>query len=441
MTAFSIEAAWEHLEIGAAEERACAAAIGIRAGDLWLTQADDAFVRRVRDQVILSAYKLAEWLAWNWWRLRWQSRSPSVDWALAHRMTTIGGGFVWPNLEIRPDGERIVLVARQTRRVPGEPLRYLTDAVVGLPATEWENAVDRFVDQVRGQLRAEGVADTNLDRIWSDVLAERSNTELALQRRFEALLGYDPDEAPEDLLNQCALDSLDLGADAVGELAASRRPAAAPVSAEALRGIAAAHGFDASPADAVRVALTLEPAANVPAWRRGVGVAQSLRQQAGLGWGPIDSTRLAELAGVDARALASAQSSGEFSFALDDSATRGRIALRSRWNTGRRFELARLLGDRLATQSPSRLLPATHAATYRQKLQRAFAAEFLCPVVALRDMLGADLSAEACSEAAAAFDVSELVVRTQLVNHGLLDRDALESDDANEGMSRAPRAA
>ena len=36
-----------------------------------MTEAEDAFVKRVRKEVYLSAYRLAEWLAWNWWRLRW----------------------------------------------------------------------------------------------------------------------------------------------------------------------------------------------------------------------------------------------------------------------------------------------------------------------------------------------------------------------------------
>jgi len=80
----AIEADWEVLQDGTPEERACFAAIGIRYGKLWLTQADDAFVNRVRDKVHLSAYRLAEWFAWNWWRLRWEPQSRAVDWALAH---------------------------------------------------------------------------------------------------------------------------------------------------------------------------------------------------------------------------------------------------------------------------------------------------------------------------------------------------------------------
>jgi hypothetical protein len=57
---------WEMLQHAAPEERACVAALGIRYGSIWLTEAEDAFVKRVREQGHLSAYRFAEWLAWNW---------------------------------------------------------------------------------------------------------------------------------------------------------------------------------------------------------------------------------------------------------------------------------------------------------------------------------------------------------------------------------------
>lgn len=102
--------------------------------------------------------------------------------------------------------------------------------------------------------------------------------------------------------------------------------------------------------------------------------------------------------------------------------------LRSKWETGRRFELARLLGDRHTNGLKERLLPATRAYTYRQKLQRAFAAELLCPFSALEEKLAGDYSAEARADAAHHFAVSERTVTTLLVNHRRLDPDYLDRD-------------
>ncbi len=207
----AIEADWETLDSGSPEERACFAALGIRLGDIWLTEAEDRFVNRIRNKVHLSAYRLAEWLAWNWWRLRWEPETGAQDWPLAHRMTTIGGGYVWPNITIYSDIDRIVMVTTPTERRTQEPLRYLADRISIVRTAAFEDAVERFIEQVRGQLRAERVATTTLDRVWDDVRAERQDPASARRRKFEALLGADPDEAREDMVSCLLRDASALG--------------------------------------------------------------------------------------------------------------------------------------------------------------------------------------------------------------------------------------
>jgi Zn-dependent peptidase ImmA (M78 family) len=59
-------------------------------------------------------------------------------------------------------------------------------------------------------------------------------------------------------------------------------------------------------------------------------------------------------------------------------------------------------------------------------VQRAFAAELLCPFEALEEKLAGDLSADAREDAARYFNVSERAVTTVLVNNHRLDRDYLE---------------
>jgi Zn-dependent peptidase ImmA (M78 family) len=70
-------------------------------------------------------------------------------------------------------------------------------------------------------------------------------------------------------------------------------------------------------------------------------------------------------------------------------------------------------------------LPVTDIATARQKMQRAFAAEFLCPIDTLLEHLGGDYSQDRMEEVAAHFEVSGLAVHTHLVNNGILSRDSL----------------
>ena len=219
---------------------------------------------------------------------------------------------------------------------------------------------------------------------------------------------------------------------AVEELAAdsgSRHIEAVP-SAANLRDIAKQNGFSASPNNIARISM---PPSNTrrghtAAWKLGADAAKVLRDQENLGDGPVVDPRLTDLLGVEKAALADNESSKlGISFALDHGNQSSRIVLRSKWLVGRRFDLARLLGDRLmATQSA--LYPATRAYTYRQKAQRSFAAELLSPFNAVFNMLEGDYSAENTLEVAEHFQVSELTIRTQLVNHQILDRDDLDSD-------------
>ena len=424
----TLEAEWETLDRGSPEDRACFSALGIRWGATWLTEADDAFVHRVRDKVHLSAYRLAEWFAWNWWRLRWEPRRTGDDWALAHRLPTIGGGYVWPNIVVFSDGERVALLAKPTRRCPQEPLRYLADVDAFMPASVFEGAVDPFVEQVLGHLRAEGVAPGNLDRLWADVLAERADAQTASLRRFEALLGFEPDQAPASVLDALLSDAASLGEPSMHEVAADHAKGCPIPTASSLQDFAKANGFAASPSSAVRLNSDLPPTGAVAAWLRGAKAAQALRTQETLGLEPLGNATLSQLAGVSTAALTSPPPNAvALSFAVDGTDSSSRVVLRSKWEAGRRFDLARILGDRL-TAPEGRLYPATGALTYRQKLQRAFAAELLCPFEALDGFLGSDVSEDAQRGAAEHFQVSELMVSTILANHGRVDRPDIEKD-------------
>lgn len=429
------DAEWEFLQSGPPEEKACFAALGIRHGATWMTEADDRLAKRIRTSVYVSTYPLAQWLAWNWWRLRWEPESGAPAWALAHRLSSVGGGYVWPNITIASDGERVALTVKPTRAEPSASLRYIADLSVAVGAAEFEAALDRFLGQVQAQLRAEGVAETNFDRIWNAVREERADPDAALWRRFEAMLGFDPDEADPSLIERMVADTAVLGKEAVAEIAAEHA-GGEPPSRQHLIDLAGQIGFDAHPADAVRLSAAGKPRRTeaLPAWRRGAEMAKALRVQEKLGSDPIPNARLSAMCGLSGSVLGQDGGSFRFAFALDRDRTSGAVVLRSKYETGRRFDLARLLGDRLSGDAGT-LFPATAAYTYRQKLQRAFAAELLCPFEALEEMLGEDRSAAAVENAAQRFGVSELTVRTLLVNHGRLGREDLIGD--TEAMQAA----
>ena len=83
-----------------------------------------------------------------------------------------------------------------------------------------------------------------------------------------------------------------------------------------------------------------------------------------------------------------------------------------------------MAADCLDNQGNEHLLPVTRASTARQKFQRAFAQEFLCPTEELKDFLeGTPMGDDDINEAAAYFEVSPLTIKRTLVNKGCLERD------------------
>ena len=428
----SIRAEWERTSEGTPEERACFATFCIGTPDVSLTEGFDAYVNRLRQGPLVSAYHAAEWFAWNWWRLRWEARSTRQGWAHSHQMSSIGAGYVWPNITILSDGSRIVLYPEPSKP-SAKPFRYIADVPLVVSGRQFESAVDEFVAQVLDRLKVEMVAETNLSRIWEDVIAERADPAAALRRKLEALIGAEPDEADPETIDRLEAEGREVGTEAAVELAADQGVEGKAHTVSELRSIAVSNGYDAKPSDAIKLddPSSLPKVDEVPAWVRGAKAARQLRAQVGLGAAPISNNRLEEMAAVSKGLIVAPKRYDELSFSMDDNAA-SRVVLGSKWETGRRFNLARLLGDRLCASRGDKLRTATRTYTYRQKMQRSFAAEFLCPFEALEDWIKRDYSNEAMENAAEHFTVSSRTIETLLVNHGRINRSGLEADPERE---------
>lgn len=210
----------EHLGEGSPEERAAFGLFTIRTAHASLTEGFDSFIRNYRQGQLVSGYHVAEWFAWNWWRLRWEPRSASRDWDFVHRMTSIGEGYVWPKLTIFSDGLRTALISEPSARPDAEPFRYVGALPTVVPSTAFEAAVDAFIPQILGRLQTEGVEESNLKRVWADVMAERIDPEIAKRRRLEAYLGRDPDAVEDDAVERLLADAARLGDAVLEEVAA-----------------------------------------------------------------------------------------------------------------------------------------------------------------------------------------------------------------------------
>lgn len=427
---FSILAEWSSSDQGSPEVRETSAFLSIRFGNHIATRAEDEWSKSVRTNVRVSAYPLALWLAASWWRLRWEPSFENVrtnrPWRMAHETSASGYGFIWPRLIFESDGENIDATCLPSSPVAAEPIRYLENFRTSISSKSFESAVDEFVSLVLARLEAVGVRDSPLQKLWPEIKDEQGNADATAHRRFEAQLGFEPDEAPEDVL-----DNLIALADEVGEGAMSE--VASVCSGEnpksALQGVvdlANANGVEGEldiPKSVARFVSTQEFKAGMP-WDRGRKLAHAARAAWGVGDSRLSDKSLSEIIGVAEGALdKSNETPDHLPLGLAVRGTKGnkwKLMFRRKARTGRRFEAARLLCDYMAASLKDRWLPTTDAKTARQKIQRAFAAEFLCPISSLKYWLEDDYSSESIDEAGDYFGLSPLAIRSHLANHGLI---------------------
>jgi hypothetical protein len=419
---------WLARDCGDAIERATLGQLEISVADRCLTLAEDRYAGAVRSFANLSAYDLALWLAANWWRLRWEPERTGTDWLMSHRLATVGGGYVWPNMTVLGDGEQVTLQTRPTSGASWEPIRYLEnwDAVVG--AAEFEAGIDSFVEEVLGRLAACQVSDADLRALWHELRGERADPELSSLRKLEALAGYDPGEAPEGFMKALRARAATDGRAAIDEIAAGFGSEAAS-AVDSIDQALGTNGieFGGESIGKLAQARSRWQSAGAP-HERAEEAAHHARDLWNLDrTAPVPDKALTDIAGADPKLL---RVPGDIPIPAARRGTSARnlsrVLLRSRYREGRRFELCRLIADAAEAADSERLLPATTAKTSRQKFQRAFAQEFLCPVEALIQTLGTSHPEDDEIEAAAKhFRVSPLLVRTTLVNHKILPRDQL----------------
>lgn len=159
-------------------------------------------------------------------------------------------------------------------------------------------------------------------------------------------------------------------------------------------------------------------------WQKGRSLAGELRRSFGFGSRPLSDKDIAETLRIPERSLQSspaAESRPPLGLAIRSVDT-GQLKLlfRKRNRPGLRFEASRFLADQFLAPAGESWLPVTDTGTARQKIQRAFAAEFLSPIDSLDEYLNGDYSPEAIEVAGEYFGVSELAITSHLANHGRL---------------------
>jgi Zn-dependent peptidase ImmA (M78 family) len=428
---FSIDFNWLARDYGSAVERATLAELVISAGYFCVTELEDRKAKTIRRSARLSAYHLAQWFAANWWRLRWEPEKNTISWKMAHKIGAAGGGYLWPDVTFISDGGVVTIHARPTPATESQAVRYLNGLAETIPAEEFEKTVNDFIDGVIGRLDSEVQDEAELKTLWNEIAQERLDPTSTSRRKLEAMMGFDPDDAADTLLEMLEKMKITYGGSAIEEMAAASQENVVndidllwntirPNSVQ----------LQIPNYDTVRQRMIADTQSSVLAWKRAETAARIARQVWSIDPGPISNKTFADLLDIPLKIIIDRQLTQKPSipvgFRDNGNTNTMRVHIDKRPVSSRRFALARLVGGLLTAENEDRLLLATDAATYRQKYQRAFAQEILCPFTDLTEFFGNDAPTdEAIEEAAESFEVSPLTIRTMLVNKGIINREAL----------------
>jgi hypothetical protein len=430
MLVSSISFSYEWLTSGGdpAPLRETVAQFKLQVGDVSLTQNEDVWSRTVRDSVLLSVYPLAAWFAASWWRLNFEplphhGLAPSVDWRMGHEIGAANCGYVWPQVLFASDGEAIQVWAMPSSPKSRQSIRYL--AGLGSPRNvllaDFQIAIDEFIGGVLGRLRAVDQADTDLAHLWSLVLNDRADTNQARLRRIEAQMGFDPEECPDSVITQALELELRMGSAALSELAPVYGRRGEGTALADLFGLASSEGLLGKPE--VERSGFQSAHAPVPPWQCAVNAARTLREQLGDSAQPVGDPALYGLLGLSPKTVAEWVPPARYQagLAIPDHGKGLKFVPRKWHPVGKRFEFARFLADYLWRDGASGdWLTSTDLATSRQKFQRAFAAEFLCPISSVVGFLAGDFTESAIEDAALHYGVSEQTVESLLANNGYI---------------------
>jgi len=372
--------------------------------------------------IVADPRPLAEWFAANWWRLRWEpekenlSAAQQLDWNLSHCLAAAASGYQWPDLQFSSDDVAIRCVARNTEG-RFTTIRFTRLLDEWLSAQGFEEGVDAFINTVASRCYG-----SNLATLWQELREERHDPAAIDWRKLEAKAGYDPDEAPDALIEGLQHFYGVFGKDSVEELSSDNRGTTALEHAQRLHRSLQTSRHTMSP-DLTGFDLqagTARTGEYQAAWKQAARAASWVRSK--LGISPeeqLTNRRLLDYLGLSKQVWGQASKVHYDTAGLRKDDNQAVVVVHQGRNTAKRFSLARLLGDYVYTQrqADSQLLSLTHSRTRRQKFQRAFAQELLCPYEGLlKTFETAQPGEESLEKIARHYQVSPLTVSYTLEN-------------------------
>jgi Zn-dependent peptidase ImmA (M78 family) len=431
---------WEWLsaaEVKASELRATWAHLRISAGADCVTLVEDKESGSSRRSIFTSLYPLAEWVAYNWWFLRADTRPATAlsrlparydalwsgygeKYRARHGLRGVGDGFLWPDLFIMAEGETARIIWNADKAIPeGRPVRFLTSGNISVDAGMLMQQLANFVESVIDRLCEQGVSDTPLATEWANIQsADLDETDFCLAA---ARLGLDPYsdalKYSDDILRTSEqLSDSDLLGDFLDVVDPDKIAATLSWVSATKDEIDALTSRPSGEVAELRSSARPSPEWNgLRPWELGWAQARLVRNSMNL-----DQDRAFDIERLVTDVTRPTNSLGIHALGqLKEGGSPLLVVSRRQPDASKRFVLARALWHVLWRDSPTFLV--TSAYTDRQKTERAFAAEILAPAQGIASRIVDDgvhsgLEDSALDELAGHFRVSTLLVQHQIEN-------------------------
>ncbi|WP_267246278.1 ImmA/IrrE family metallo-endopeptidase [Streptomyces sp. PR69] len=429
---FKISWEWESAPgVRLPEHKATWARIEIRAGQDFITLVEDLDSGSSRRSIYAPLYPLAEWIAFNWWKLLFNSRLSRPELVsrfdrarltdpelLRNNFRRIGDGFAWPDLAFIPAGEQTTISWRPySSPVANWRIRYIGHGDATVASTELQVELSRIVNSVISRLDECGLGATSLHKEWAAVTG--ADVDEAQYCRTAARLGLDPYSEAHEFENEIISASQNLTPDLFGDFVDAVSPAKIQESQGWVSQAAAKVEGITAPR---RNLLTEEMRAVLSKYRSG----PSTRPWE-TGWEQAKIARqIAQVPSAERFQL------GEFVSTQELTSPEPRIHALGRRRGGgaalvvgasqahaktKNFLIGRALWHSVTDDDAPFLI--TGAYTEKQKIERAFAAELLAPAAGISQLLDADpwsASLESVERIAEHFEVSAVLVQHQMDN-------------------------
>ena len=382
-----------------------------------MTSVRDHRSRVYRDHVVVPLFNLAEWLANNWWHL-WYEIGDTVQqkpgFEQRHCLAFAGDGFVLPQLTMVQSSGRMHL--RWTRWAPPHATVEFVDEDETFVSradleTEFRTIVEAVVERLRS-MDAGSPASVSLGEAWNAL-----NSLDPEEEEFSgaaALLGIDPFDVENSMAETIAAFWQRAAPSIREEALASADERTLPRVSEWLEHTIETLQTTGKKNNWTEIRAALSPVRAAEPWRRGYELANSVRRLLDVGDGRFEFQDQGPLAVHHGKGMTPcSRIHGLVAEHAPACVTTGRS------ETGRRFLLARALGDYVGRLEPGFGI-LTSLFTDRQAQSRAFAAELLAPAESLRSRLDDRFTEDdTIDEIGREFGVSSQVVLHQIENHNL----------------------